>query len=151
MDVKIGWRMPVVVGSLGVFLFTSGVFSCLTNPPFPWVVSASVSGVGLLGVWFFLQSGASNREQRLAQSLSDETRDRLRKQKPLSVFLAIALFGLIGVPVALSFLAAWLDPLLYNATLASCLVGMAIWSVVSAFGHSTRHKILDEREQRIES
>ena len=69
----------------------------------------------------------------------------------MSVFLTIALFGLIGVPVALSFLAAWLDPLLYKTAIASCLVGMAIWSVVSAFGHCARHKILDEREQRVES
>ena len=144
-----GWRKPVVAGVAGVMLFVAGFLSRLTSPPFPLIVSSILVGLGLLGLWFYLRSGARDREERMTGSLGEEARQRLRKQRPLSIGLAIALFVLIGVPVILSYFATWIDPFVHNGVIGMCLVGMVVWCVAAVIGHSARHRVLDEHERKL--
>lgn len=144
-----GWRKPVLAGVTGVLLFVAGFLSYLTNPPFPLIVTFTLGGLGLLGLWLFVRSGARDREERMTGSLGEEARQRLRKQRPLSIGLAIALIMLIGIPVSLSFFTTWIDPLVYNGVIGICLTGMVVWCVVVAIGHSARHRVLDEHERML--
>lgn len=139
-------RGPVVLGIVGVLLFVAAGFSRLTNPAFSPVVSLVLGGSGLCGLWLYLRSDARDREQRMAASLSELASQRLRKQRSLSIALAIALIGLVGVPFGLSYFSEWIDPVLYNGVIGVCMIGMVFWSVAAALGHSARHSILDEHE-----
>lgn len=139
--------MPVLAGLFGVTLFVAGVFCRLTNPPAPFIFSAALGGLGLFGLGLYLRSDARDREERLTSSLSEAARQSLRKQRPLSIALAVTLILLIVFPFVLSFFASWLDPLFYNGVIGLCLIGMVVWSVVAAFGHSARHAVLDEHER----
>ena len=143
------WRKPVVAGVAGVMLFVAGFFSRVTNPPFPLIVSSTLVGLGVLGLWFYLRSGVRDREERMTGSLGEEARQRLRKQRPLSIGLAIALIVLIGVPGVLSYFATWIDPFVYNGVIGICLIGMVLWCVAAAIGQSSRHRVLDEHERML--
>jgi hypothetical protein len=146
-----GWRKPVLAGVAGVMFFVAGFFSRLTNPPSPLLLTASSGGLGLLGLWFYLRSDARDREERMTGSLGEIARQRLRKQRPMSIGLAIALIGLIAVPGGLFFFARWIDPVFYNGVIGFCLIGMFLWCVAAAIGHSARHRVLDEHERTLEN
>lgn len=146
---RTSWRRPVLAGVVGVTLFVAGFLCRLTNPPFPLIVSSTFVGLGLLGLWFYLRSGARDREERMTGSLSEEARQRLRKQRPLSIGLAIALVVLIGLPIILVYFATWIDPFVYNGVIGICLVGMLVWCVAAVIGHSARHRVLDEHQRML--
>lgn len=102
-----------------------------------------------MGVWFYVRSGARDREERMTASLDEVARQRLRNQKPLSIGLAVALILLMCVPLIMSFFAVWLDAVLYNGVIGICLIGMVAWCVAAAIGHSARHTVLDEHERAL--
>lgn len=85
----------------------------------------------------------------MTASLNEIARQRLRQQRPLSIGLAIALIVLVGIPFGLSYFARWIDPFLYNGVIGVCLIGMVVWCVLAAIGHSARHGILDEHERTL--
>lgn len=146
---KSGWRLPVLAGVVGVTLFIAGVFSRLTNPPFPLILSAALGGLGLFGLGLYLQSDARDREERLTGPLGDLAQQRLRKHRPLSIVLTVALIVLTGFPFALSFFARSIDALFYNGVIGLCLIGMVVWSIAAAIGHTARHTVLDEHERAL--
>ena len=143
------WRGSVVTGLVGFLLFIAGLFSRMTNPPFPWVLSFALVGLGLFGLWLFYRSGVRERELRLTPSLDGASRRRLREQRPLSIILVLVLFVLIPVPFSLTFFVTRISPMIYNGVIGACFLGIIIWCVTAAIGHSARHRILDEHEQAL--